>query len=180
MSASDPFHDDQNTFRNTEEHYDDAEEREAQFSEPESTERSSRVCSRSQSPNSLSNASREEAAGKLEDARRKINEKTEKRRASQEAQRQRARPRLVEKSRTTGTAGSNSNSDEITTSNISVPAVSRLGENKWFRPFMVPPGRETPLREVVTKHQSANEIRRPQSKISIVENQPEDAPEDEK
>ncbi len=45
---------------------------------------------------------------------------------------------------------------------------------------MVPQGKDTPLREVVTKHQSANEIRQPQSKIPTVESPPKDSDENEK
>ncbi|KAN0098646.1 hypothetical protein V8E51_014309 [Hyaloscypha variabilis] len=197
MSAN-SFRDDPNTSRSSDEQSRNTQEREDLSNALERTEKLGKGRSRSRSPIAPSASSMEEAARRLEEARREIREAAEKRRADREAQIQDTGPRyvytegrffldeygyvergprgqklFVEKPRTAGTVS-------FTSPNTSVDGASHLRENKRFGPYVVPQGKETPLREVITKHQSANEIRRPQSKIPTVESPPKDADENEK
>jgi len=69
---------------------------------------------------------------------------------------------------------------EDTSGDIPMGAANFLRESKRFGPHMLPLGKQTPLRQVVTKHQSANEKRRPQSKISIVDDTKKDTKDGQK
>lgn len=59
--------------------------------------------------------------------------------------------------------------EDITTANEPRPASNLLRKDKNLAKYMVPEGKETPLREAVTLHENANEIRRPQSRIAVVD-----------
>ena len=63
----------------------------------------------------------------------------------------------------------NTTQDQKTCPERSLAGMELLRKDKRFAPYLVPPGKETPLREVVTKHQIANEIQRPQSKVCVDE-----------
>ena len=68
-----------------------------------------------------------------------------------------------------GFASSNPTQDQWVRPELPLAIMRLLRKYKQFVQYMVDPGREIPLQEVVTKHQSGNEIRRPQSKLSPVD-----------
>ena len=194
-----------NTSLNGDEYSKNTAEWENLFNDLESIERCSRPRCRSRSPTKQSSSSRERAAGRLEDTRKEIHEAAKKRQEDRKSGEQETGQRYVrtegrfqpdgwgfvergprgyrpvpEDSNTTDGQESVSRHNEDTSAELLTKAASLLRESQRFGPHMVPMGKQTPLREVATKHQSANEIRRPQSKILILDATLKDTGEEQK